>query len=291
MSDEIRFDIIVPLHNITYTDLQKCLSSIDKQTYEKYNVWVIESQQSVKNKLDEYDSLGETNRHITESFGNHFNYLIQSGKGLAQARNQAAALGDAPFIAFLDGDDMWLEDHLNLIQSEIMFADEDYIAWWGDYLISKPMHSLMTGETFNSYIKYGDHSEYHLFRSEDWYYFQLPVVIFPSSLIVRRTAFEWIEGFNEEWLLNEDSLFLNTISRRGKGQYVEGAGSIGTLSVAETKIDEYDSLKDDYFNRIQELTVWPDWENKPEGVDDTYWAFVIDFVNERWKKPYEFIGI
>ena len=51
MSDEIRFDIIVPLHNITYTDLQKCLSSIDKQTYEKYNVWVIESQQSVKNKL------------------------------------------------------------------------------------------------------------------------------------------------------------------------------------------------------------------------------------------------
>lgn len=230
-------------------------------------------------------------KNIVASFGDKFHYLIQDRKGLPQARNQAASITSAPFLAFLDGDDIWLKKHLELIADEIDITDDDYVAWWGDYLLKSPVVSLMSGKEYDTFIKCCDHSEYHKFRPEDWYYFQLPVAIYPSTLVVRRTAFEEINGFDEEWLLNEDSIFLNSISQIGKGQYVEGAGCIGTTSVADTKIDEYDEVKMDYFNRLQEKTVWPTIENKPSEVSSDYWDFVINFVETKWKNPYTLEGI
>ena len=275
------FDVIVPIHGITPDLLHTCLQSIADQTYSNFKVWVVESRPCANAVSEE----------ITHSYGEDFQYQVQTRKGLPQARNQAVEATTAPYVAFLDGDDAWLPKHLELIADEISISDDDYVAWWGDYLLAAPVKSKMNGKEYNSFIKCGDHSEYHLFRPQDWYYFQLPLAIYPSSLVVCRKAYEAIDGFDESWLLNEDSIFLNTISQIGKGQYVEGSGCIGTTSVAETKIAEYEEVKMGFYNRLQELTIWPTLENKPPEVSDDYWDFVIDFVHSRWKQPYSLEGI
>ena len=55
------------------------------------------------------------------------------------------------------------------------------------------------------------------------------------------------------------------------------------------KVDE--EVKMGFYNRLQELTIWPTLENKPPEVSDDYWDFVIDFVHTRWKQPYSLEGI
>ena len=49
--------------------------------------------------------------------------MRQSGTGVSQARNEAISLGDATYIATLDGDDFWYPEHLEWMTEAIVASE------------------------------------------------------------------------------------------------------------------------------------------------------------------------
>ena len=101
------FDIIVPIYRIKPEWLEQCLASIQRQTVSDWQCYVVDG---TPEDLPQYDEL----MSVVDSFvsDTRIAYVRQTGHGVSQARNQGIALGSHPYIAFLDGDDYWYDEHL-----------------------------------------------------------------------------------------------------------------------------------------------------------------------------------
>lgn len=95
-------DIIIPTYH-RYEILAEALESVQAQTYAHWECWVAE------------DGNSEKTRAIVVPFLNdkRFHYLPGKHSGTpATPRNMALRAGQAPYIAFLDDDDIWLPEKL-----------------------------------------------------------------------------------------------------------------------------------------------------------------------------------
>jgi len=95
-------DIIIPTYH-RYEILTETLESVQAQTYARWECWIAEDGESEKTYA------------IVESFLNdqRFHYLPGKHSGTpATPRNRALQAGRAPYIAFLDDDDIWLPEKL-----------------------------------------------------------------------------------------------------------------------------------------------------------------------------------
>lgn len=95
-------DIIVPTYKRAHL-LPEALNSVVAQTFSDWRCWVAE------------DGETETTRASVRPFleGNRFAYLPGSFSGTpAVPRNRAIKMGSAPYIAFLDDDDVWMPEKL-----------------------------------------------------------------------------------------------------------------------------------------------------------------------------------
>ena len=103
-------DIIVPVYNTPKNDLERCLDSINNQTYKDYLVYIIDdgSQLETGTYLDEY--VKDKERFIV--------HHIENG-GVSQARNTGIELSSSEYITFVDSDDTvtpeFLEEAYSLI--------------------------------------------------------------------------------------------------------------------------------------------------------------------------------
>ena len=106
-----RVDIIIPTYNRA-TVLPETLKSVQAQTFTDWRCFIAED--------------GETaaTRETVEPFlqDDRFVYLPGAHAGLPAApRNRAILRGDAPFVAFLDDDDLWLPEKL---EEQIRFMEQ-----------------------------------------------------------------------------------------------------------------------------------------------------------------------
>jgi len=85
--------------------LQQALDSISAQSFKDYEVIVVDG-----GSKDNSPSIARSCSKTT--------LLKQQGTGLAQAWNQAISLARAPFLTFLDSDDLWVADSLEACISE-----------------------------------------------------------------------------------------------------------------------------------------------------------------------------
>ena len=96
------FDVIIPTFH-RYELLTEALESVKNQTYSNWHCWIAED-----------GSTGKT-RSAIEPFlkDKRFHYLPGEHAGTPAApRNRALKAGSAPYIAFLDDDDIWLPEKL-----------------------------------------------------------------------------------------------------------------------------------------------------------------------------------
>ena len=96
-------DIIIPVYNTPYADLERCLKSVENQTYKDYKVYIIDdgSKESTKKQLDSYIA-GKTNftvKHIANA-------------GVSNARNLGIEVSNSKYLTFLDADDTIEENFL-----------------------------------------------------------------------------------------------------------------------------------------------------------------------------------
>lgn len=95
------FSIIIPVYNLA-DYIQETLSGIKDQLWDDYEIIAVDdgSTDGTAELLDRLD-----NPRLT--------VLHQRNKGVSCARNTAINAARGVYIAFLDGDDVWLPEHLS----------------------------------------------------------------------------------------------------------------------------------------------------------------------------------
>lgn len=115
-------DIIMPVYNTPIDDLKRCLSSIERQSFKNYKVYIIDdgSLDDVRSFLDEYV------RDKDEVIVKH----VVNG-GVSRARNIGIDSSSAEYLTFVDSDDT-LEDNF-LEEAFSLIKDNDLDLVIGGY--------------------------------------------------------------------------------------------------------------------------------------------------------------
>jgi len=115
----IQFSIIIPLYNKN-DFIVKALESIKNQTYKHYEVLIINDGST--------DQSESTVRHWLDSQNEalpQFRLLSQTNRGVSTTRNRGVTEAKHPYVAFLDADDYWKENHLyNLMLLIEKYSDD-----------------------------------------------------------------------------------------------------------------------------------------------------------------------
>lgn len=140
---------------------------------------------------------------VLATFGESIRVVRQSNAGHVKARNHAAQLARGEWLAFLDADDEWLPDKL---AKQLQLAEEDTALIYtgrqnfgdcGRIASLQSVEELLEGDVFDMLL--------------------LGNFLTVSSVIIRKTWFEQLEGFNAEPYGCEDwDLWLRCAARGGR---------------------------------------------------------------------------
>jgi glycosyltransferase involved in cell wall biosynthesis len=190
-----KFSIIIPLYN-KGPYIVRAIESVLNQLIQNFEIIVIDG--------GSYDD----GPKIVKDFNDpRIHFLVQSGKGVSNARNEAVNFSKNDYIAFLDADDEWMPKHLETIFRLIkefpeagMFTtaykiqtDEGKLRWADyQYIPTPPWEGLLP-----DYFKSGALGEYPVWTS---------VVVIP------REIFDKMGGFPEGYWFGEDADLFGKIA-------------------------------------------------------------------------------
>ena len=213
------FDIIIPTYKTPLNLLRKCLESVKQQTFKDYTVWICDG---TPHDWIRYDDMLEVFSKYPQ-----FNIIKQTGTGVSQARNQIIRLGDNPYVAFLDSDDVWNLEHLMNMKNSIEKDGEEIGVWFSMIQQFQTDNQLIDLKTIGldkevglniqatgslqcyQIINFIPHKYHPIFHSS--------AVIWFSALVVKRNVLEKTNLFDEELSLGEDTCLLVDILLQGYG--------------------------------------------------------------------------
>ena len=121
--------VIVPAHDVArYID--QALQSLSAQTFADFEVLVVD------------DGSTDGTREFVEAFCSQdarFTAVLQEGQGVSAARNAGLDMAHGKYVAFLDGDDLYLPNTLELLHGRATASGADLVI--GDYVIFDDVHS------------------------------------------------------------------------------------------------------------------------------------------------------
>lgn len=191
-------DVIIPTYNRAAT-LERAIESVLKQSFTYYKLIVVDdgSTDATPNVLSKY--LGQ----------NKITILRQDNHGVSSARNLGIQNSSAEWVAFLDSDDEWLpqkiEIQLQFIKQhpEFNFIHSNEIWMRNNIRVNAP-------ERF-------DKSSKDLFRRS-----LEMCLISPSTVMMKREMFQKYGHFDEEFVVCEDyDLWLKILSQESVGFITE----------------------------------------------------------------------
>jgi glycosyltransferase involved in cell wall biosynthesis len=213
-----QIDVVIPTYGRPEL-LAEAISSVQAQTFTDWNLWIVDdaSPEAIQ-RPSVSDSRIEVRR-------------LPKNRGPAFARNYGASLGSAPYIAFLDSDDLWQPQKLQ--QAMAAFAADAELLWWhsnelwlrsGREVKQKAIHRKQGGQFFERALE--------------------RCLISPSAVVLQRYFFTTRGGFAPAFRLCEDyELWLRLLLRAPVGYSTEAltikrAGNWWQLSSAR-EIDRY----------------------------------------------------
>lgn len=171
--------VIIPTFNRA-EKVQRAVSSVLSQTFMDYEVIVVD------------DGSSDQTAEALASFQNRITYIAHTeNKGVSAARNTGIRASKAPFIAFLDSDDHWLPEKLDV---QMRFFQENPEA--------------VACQTEELWIRNGKHvnpRNKHLKPSGDIFEASLKrCLVSPSAVMLKRSLLEQVGLFDEELPVCED---------------------------------------------------------------------------------------
>ncbi len=204
----MKLSVVIPSHN-NERWIKECVDSINQQK--------IDSMESIF----VLDNNADNSENVITKYAKNFSIFKTSFRNAASARNFGVKKAKGKWVAFLDGDDYWMENHLSEgLQS---LENSGQVAYFGHF---KEFHEAK-GEYFEQDPAAGlvDLSE---FTGEEFYkLFLAQNPGWPTSgMIVDRNRFLEVGGFDEEQIRRHDSEMFSRVIYSEKWTYNPAIGFI-----------------------------------------------------------------
>ncbi|HSZ84506.1 MAG TPA: glycosyltransferase family A protein [Puia sp.] len=199
----VKVSIIIPVYNRCLL-IRKTIESVLAQTFSNWELIIVDDG-STDNTVDCINSIQDPRVHIL-SFPHCGN--------IAELRNTGAQNSSGDLIAFLDSDDLWLPQKLE-IQLEEMRKNNAHWCYAGFELIDETGRSIPA--------KYGSYHPYSGWIIEKLLTYDATANI--SSLILERSLFDKTGGFNSDPKLfcREDYEFILRLAMNAEACAIDSA--------------------------------------------------------------------
>lgn len=174
--DHLEVAAIIPAYNSAHW-LHESIGSILQQTYPVTEIIVVD------------DGSQDNTREVVESYGDAVRYYWRPNGGLSAARNTGVAQTASPWIAFLDADDRWTPRKIEL-QVQALDANPRAVLCYTRLELVSPDGSRIVGDLTPP--------------DRLWPALRYANQITPSTVIMRRDAFDHAGGFDEKLRACED---------------------------------------------------------------------------------------
>jgi len=172
------------------------------------------------------DGSTDNSAEIARSYGHRVHVIVQANRGVSGARNAALASAQAPYIAFLDQDDIWKPGKLRR-QVALMERHPEVGIVFTDMRIVRPDGTVIEDGFLSSTKEYSTLERAPL--GENAFLIEAALgqaigranFISPSTALVRRSALGDIGGFDEQFRLCDDADCWMRLLHRWRGISIE----------------------------------------------------------------------
>lgn len=173
-------DVIIPTFNRASV-MSRAIDSVLVQTYKNFVLHIVDDGSTDETQL------------VLEKYKTHPQVKIhyQENSGVSAARNLAAFEGQGSWISFLDSDDEWMPNKLEVQVKFLMEHPECH------FLHSEELW-IRNGVRVNPKVKHLKSNDNIFERSLEF------CIISPSTVILKRELFLKHQGFNHEFTVCED---------------------------------------------------------------------------------------
>jgi glycosyltransferase involved in cell wall biosynthesis len=188
MSAEPKISVIIPAYNAARF-IRRTIDSVLAQSFSDYEIIIID------------DGSTDDTAEIVKSCGDKVKYIYQKNAGDGPARNTGIAAAKGEWLAFLDHDDQWLPEKLQL-QMELLNKNPDLRWCAGNFYrqIGDIKSAACDYDTMQKTLGNRPYLE-NLFTAMA----QKQAVFMTSTMVVHRQAFEKAGLFDSCWLRCADT--------------------------------------------------------------------------------------
>lgn len=187
-----KVSVIIPAYN-AQKYLSETISSVINQTYQNLEIIIVDDGSTDKTK------------EIIHSFSDsRITYFYQSNSGVSTARNKGIEIATGDYFAFLDSDDVWLEDNIEE-KVELLERSNKYDIAFSSIIFINGQSER--GEIYNSVTK---------LDTKTLLSWQNNLITSPSILVCTRRVIDEIKGFDSELSTAADQDFLFRASSKFK---------------------------------------------------------------------------
>lgn|GEM_PF-2628380 len=226
-----KITIIIPAYNSSQY-LNDALESVVNQKLQDYEIIVVDDGST------EYE-----NKRLTEILVNykHTRLAIKKNGGAASARNFGAKIATGNYLAFLDSDDIWLDNKINS-QLQILKNDKDIGLVVGNIVVADDKLKA-------KYKAYKNIPADGQKAIRD--FFQGRIVMNTPTILLRREIFDEVGGFPEDLQYREDHYLLMMIAKTSHIACDEKC-----LTVRRERVGSLSSVGDIYTELGKHMPFW-----------------------------------
>ncbi|MBS0455327.1 MAG: glycosyltransferase family 2 protein [Proteobacteria bacterium] len=209
--------VVIPFYNGSRF-IERSISSVFAQTVPADEVIVVNDG----SRAEEREALGELAKRYP------FRIIDKKNGGQGSARNAGVAASVSNFICFLDQDDFYLENHIELLVAGIPPEDPRFGFVYADlYEADGGGNIVRTSMVKESSDQNPKRDVVNLLRHD--------MHVLPSAALISRKAFEAIGGFDPQFMgYEDDDLFLRIFRKGFSNYFLDRAVTVWCIHVEST---------------------------------------------------------
>jgi glycosyltransferase involved in cell wall biosynthesis len=205
---EPRISAIIPVFN-RETTIARAIESVLAQTRRPVEILVID------------DGSSDSTAAVVATYGEEVKYVFQPNAGASVARNRGVERATTPWVAFLDSDDCWQDDHIERMADAIRATEGAAGFYFADTVMEDGM-SLWEASGFTIPSRHCQISD-----ATDWVLMDRQPTMLQSS-VFNRMRFLKVGGLSSQLSVREDTHLFLIIGIRSSACAVAAGGTLMT---------------------------------------------------------------